>query len=216
MRRVKLLVAEDHPLMVEAIRLAFGNSGEFDVVGVADSGDEAVAAARRLQPDVVLLDLHLPGLDGIEVLHALRRADVSSKCVVLSASDTPDVVQLAFEAGACAFISKRIDPHDLPAALRQAVDQTLFQPFGTNPLIQGSRDGDVVLTERERAVLSAVAEGLSNKEIAKRLSYAEQTVKLELTHVYRKLGVSSRTEAMAVAFRRGLIDRRVVALSPLP
>lgn len=214
MRRLRLLIAEDHPLMVEAIRVVLSISGEFEIVGVAESGSEVLPLAQRLDPDVVLVDLRLPGLDGLEVLHALRKAGIGAKLVVLSARDESDVVELAFRAGACAFITKRIDPHDFPAALRQALDQTLFQPFKENPLLMDGGPPEPSLTKRELAVLNAVAEGLSNKEIAQRLSYAEQTVKLDLTHVYRKLGVSSRTEAMAVGYRRGLIDTHLVELAP--
>lgn len=200
--------------MVEAIRVVLSISGEFEIVGVAESGSEVLPLAQRLDPDVVLVDLRLPGLDGLEVLHALRKAGVGAKLVVLSARDESDVVELALRAGACAFITKRIDPHDFPAALRQALDQTLFQPFKENPLLMDGGPPEPSLTKRELAVLNAVAEGLSNKEIAQRLSYAEQTVKLDLTHVYRKLGVSSRTEAMAVGYRRGLIDTHLVELAP--
>jgi two-component system nitrate/nitrite response regulator NarP len=214
MRRLRLLIAEDHPLMVEAIRVVLSISGEFEIVGVAESGSEVLPLAQRLDPDVVLVDLRLPGLDGLEVLHALRKAGVGAKLVVLSARDESDVVELALRAGACAFITKRIDPHDFPAALRQALDQTLFQPFKENPLLMDGGPPEPSLTKRELAVLNAVAEGLSNKEVAQRLSYAEQTVKLDLTHVYRKLGVSSRTEAMAVGYRRGLIDTHLVELAP--
>jgi DNA-binding NarL/FixJ family response regulator len=206
MRRLKLLVAEDHPLMVAAIRIAFARRRDFEIVAVVESGDAVVEAALRLDPDVVLLDLRLPGIDGLEVLRALGRANVRAKRVVLSASDGSDVVQAALRAGASAFITKRIDPYDLAAALRQAVDQTLFQPFHANPLLQERRPGTDELTERERAVLTGVAAGRSNKEIAQLLSYAEQTVKLDLSRIYRKLGVSSRTGAIAVAFSRGLME----------
>jgi DNA-binding NarL/FixJ family response regulator len=214
MRRLKLLIAEDHPLMIEAIQLALSRSADFEIVGVAESGSDVVAAALKLQPDVVLLDLRMPGMDGFQVLQALRRSGATSKTVILSASEDADIVGHALHAGAHAFITKRIDPNDLPAALRQAVDQTLFQPSGSNPLVEDDASGVTSLTERELAVLTCVAKGLSNKEIAQQLSYAEQTVKLELTRVYRKLGVSSRTEAMAVAFRLGLVE--VHLLEPAP
>lgn len=214
MRRLRVLVIEDHPLMVEAIRVSVGTSGDFEIVGVAESGVEAIQQAQNLKPDVVLLDLRLPGIDGLEILRRLRRDDVDTKLVVLSANDEASVVDLALRAGACAFITKRIDPHDLPSALRQAIDQTLFQPFKSNPLIDSATSPAPELTKRELAVLRAVAEGMSNKEIASRMAYAEQTVKLDLTHIYRKLGVSSRTEAMAVAYRTGLLDGRLVEFAP--
>jgi DNA-binding NarL/FixJ family response regulator len=214
MRRLKLLMAEDHPLMVEAVHFALSITDDFEIVGVAQSGADVVEMAHGLEPDVVLLDLRLPGMDGLEILHTLSRSDIPAKVVVLSACEDPTVVDLALRAGACAFITKRIDPYDLPAALRQVLDQTLFQPFHENPLIEHDESSEPGLTDRELAVLTAVAEGLSNKQIAQKLSYAEQTVKLDLTHVYRKLGVSSRTEAMAVAYRRGLIDSRLIELAP--
>jgi DNA-binding NarL/FixJ family response regulator len=210
MRRLKLLIAEDHPLMVEALRLAASVDGGFEVVGAVASGAEVVDAAKRLEPDVILLDLRLPEVDGLEALQELRAEGIRARCVVLSALDGDEVVQRALRAGACAFIAKRIDPRDLPAALRQALDQTLFQPVAA--LGSAAAEDTGVLTERELAVLRAVADGLSNKEIAQRLSYAEQTVKLDLTHVYRKLGVSSRSEAAFVALSRGLLE----AAAPMP
>ena len=210
MRRPRLLIAEDHQLMAEAIRIALSAKDRFEVVGVAASGAEVVELALRLAPEVVLLDLRLPDVDGFEVLRRLEESDLDTKVVVLSACDEPEVVDLALRAGACAFITKRIDPHDLAAALCQALDQTLFQPLHANPLLTNGAAATPPLTERELTVLRGVAEGLSNKAIAKRLSYAEQTVKLDLGHVFRKLGVSSRTEAMAVAFRSGLLDTRSV------
>ena len=214
MRRLRVFVIEDHPLMVEAIRVALSMTDEFEIVGTVEDGAKALELATQAQADVVLLDLRLPGIDGLEILRRLNQSDLAAKLVVLSACDDAEIVDLALRAGASAFITKRIDPHDLAAALRQALDQTLFQPFRANPLLDEGGGPEPELTKRELAVLRAVAEGLSNKEIAKRMAYAEQTVKLDLTHVYRKFGVSSRTEAMAVAYRKGLLDRRLVELAP--
>src|SRR5919202_1777801 len=123
MRRRKLLIVEDHPLMVEAIRVAVDADGDFEVVGVVTDGPAAVDAVARLEPDVVLLDLRLAAGDGIDVMRELRSSAVQTKFVVLSGSDGADAVQRALGAGASAVISKRIDPHDLPGALRQAFDQ---------------------------------------------------------------------------------------------
>jgi DNA-binding NarL/FixJ family response regulator len=215
LRRLKILVAEDHPLMIEAIDLALSGVDEFEIVGVAKSGRDVAPLCRRLQPDIVLLDLRMPGLDGMQVLDAIQQAEIETKVVVLSASEEPEVIERALRAGACAFITKKIDPHDLPAALHQALEQTLFQRAQINPLLGDNGQVGSDLTERELAVLTAVGEGLSNKEIAKRLSYAEQTVKLDLTHVYRKLGVSSRTAAMAVAYREGMIDSGLKESEPV-
>jgi DNA-binding NarL/FixJ family response regulator len=215
MRPLTVLVVDDHPLMVEAIDIALSRDEEFEIVGVAVSGPQVLRLAQRLKPDLVLLDLRLPGIDGFQVIHLLRREGVEAKIVVLSACEGSEIVASALRAGASAFITKRIDPDDLPAALRQALDQTLFQqPLRVNPLIENGRRAGAPLTERELAVLTAVAQGLSNKQIAQRLSYAEQTVKLDLTHVYRKLGVSSRTEAISVAYREGMIENDMIDLAP--
>ena len=202
MRKLTVLVADDHPLMLEAIRIALAESPEFEVAGETASGADVVVLAQRLQPDLILLDLSLPEVDGLEVLRALRRSASTAQVVVLSAHEEPATVDAAFREGASAFISKRIDPGELSAALRQALDPTLFQPLRMNPLADGAGNGD--LNERELDALHALADGLSNKEIAQKLWLTEQTVKFHLSSVYRKLGVSSRTEAVAAAYERGI------------
>jgi DNA-binding NarL/FixJ family response regulator len=212
MRRLRLVIADDHPLMLEAIELALSAGNDFEIVGTAASGTDVIALTYKVDPDVVLLDLRLPDGDGWEVLRSLRGS--GAKLVVLSASDEPDVVERALRGGACAFITKRIDPHDLAAALRQALDQTLFQPFRPNPLVAAGAPVGPTLTDRELAILHGVTKGMSNRQIAERLSYAEQTVKLDLSRVYRKLGVSSRTEAMAVAYRTGLVTGSAADAAP--
>jgi DNA-binding NarL/FixJ family response regulator len=205
MRRLKVLVVEDHPMMVEAIRLALPMSGQFEVSSAIDSGSQACAVAERTRPDVILLDLQLPDVDGLDVIRALVRAGNRAKIVVFSAHESPELVDRALRAGACAFITKRIDPSDLAAALRQALDQTLYQPRYLN---QAPADParDIDLDERELQILVALCDGLSNKEIAKSLWLGEQTVKFQLTRIYRKLGVSSRTEAVVAACENGVLD----------
>jgi DNA-binding NarL/FixJ family response regulator len=201
MRKLRVLVAEDHPLMVEAVRLELGKSAEFEVVGVTESGSDVVALAKRVQPDLVLLDLSLPGVDGLEVLRTLRRDGSDAAVVVLSAYDDAGSVDNALRGGAAGFISKRIDPQDLPAALRQVLDSTLFRPLEVPS--EGPATADGGLTARELEVLRALLDGLSNKAIGERLWLSEQAVKARLTSLYRKLGASSRTEAVALAYGRG-------------
>jgi two-component system nitrate/nitrite response regulator NarL len=206
LRRLRLLVVDDHPLMVEAISLALGAHGDFEIVAVATSGAGIVPLVRRTTPDLVLLDLRMPAGDGLVALRALRQAGLDTKVIVLSALEEPELVDRAFRAGACAFIMKRIDPSDLGAAIRQALDQTLFHPLRENPLAVGADGSDADLNKRELAILNGVGAGLSNKQIAEREWLAEQTVKFHLTHIYKKLGVSSRAEAVAIACQHGLID----------
>jgi len=208
-------VVDDHPLMVEAIRLALSTNDGFEVVGVASSGAEIVPLVRRTDPNVVLLDLRMPAVDGLAALRALREAGLDTKVIVISAIEEPEVVDLVFRSGACALIIKRIDPNDLGAAIRQALDQTLFQPpLLTNSPAAAANGSGVHLSERELAILRAVGEGLSNKQIAEREWLAEQTIKFHLTRIYKKLGVSSRTEAVATAYQHGLVEDLFTAAVP--
>ena len=201
LRQLTVLVGEDHPLMVDAIKLVLAESTEFEIAGVATSAADVVTLAERVKPDLVLLDLDLPDGSGVEVLRGLQHLDKAPQVVMLSGHEESEVVDAAFRAGASAFISKRIDPWDLPAALRQTVDPTLFQPLHLNPVV-GSTAADAKLTGREQEILDALADGLTNKEIAKRLWLTQRTVKFHLSSIYRKLGVSSRTEALAVTHGR--------------
>jgi two-component system, NarL family, nitrate/nitrite response regulator NarL len=202
MAKRSVLLAEDHPLMVEAVKLALGRSADFEIIGITQSGSEVVALATRLQPDLVLLDLALPQVDGLEVLRSLRRSGSDTAVIIFSAHDDADLVDNALREGAAGFISKRINADDLPAALRQILDPTLFRPLAVTT--DGSATDHPRLSSRELEVLHALLDGLSNKAISERLSVTEQTVKALLTSLYRKLGVSSRTEAVAAAYGRGL------------
>jgi DNA-binding NarL/FixJ family response regulator len=214
MRRLTVLVGDDHPLMVEAVKLVLTESTEFEIGGVASTGADVIALAERIDPDLVLLDLELPDADGVEVLHVLKRLDNPPQVVIFSAHEGSELVDEAFGAGASAFINKRIDPWDLPAALRQTVDPTLFQPLRLNS-VDGLTPTKAKLTARELETLAALADGLTNREIAKRLWLTEQTVKFHLSSVYRKLGVSSRTEALAATYARR-VDRSRTAGSRVP
>ena len=213
MRRVTVLVAEDHPLMIEAIKMVLAESEDFEVVGVAVSGMEVAGLVEQVQPDLVLLDLDLPELHGLDVVRSLSASKSPAQVVIFSGHEEPELIDAALRGGASAFITKRIDPRDLPAALRQALEPTLFRPMKQPVLVNG--DGPVELTERELDVLSALTDGLSNKAIGKRLWLSEQTIKLHLTSIYRKLGVSSRTEAIAMAYGRNLVTSKTVG-EPAP
>jgi two-component system, NarL family, response regulator DegU len=207
MRRVTVLVAEDHPLMIEAIKIVLAESEDFEVVGVAVSGAEVVRLVDRVQPDLVLLDLSLPDLHGLDIVRSLSASKSPAQVVIFSAHEEPELIDAALRGGASAFITKRIDPRDLPAALRQALEPTLFRPTQQPVLVSGSA-APVELTERELEVLNALTDGLSNKAIGKRLWLSEQTIKFHLTSIYRKLGVSSRTEAIAAAYGQRLITSK--------
>jgi DNA-binding NarL/FixJ family response regulator len=148
----------------------------------------------------------MPGVDGLTALRALRQADIETKVIALSGLEDPELVARVLRACATAFIMKRTHPADLGAAIRQALDQTVYTALPEKPELAGGNGSKAQLNERELEILHAVGEGLSNKQIAERAWLAEQTVKFHLTHIYRKLGVSSRTEAVAAAYRSGLIE----------
>ena len=216
MRRRKLLIADDHRLMLEAIRIALIDAEEeFEVVATATRGSQVLPLVAQTQPDVVLLDLRMPEMDGLTCLDLLRTRHPNVTAIVLSGLDEPEVVRSAFTRGATAFILKHIDPRDLVSAVRQAVSGTVYQTFGAPQPAADTAPRESRLSDRELSILKALADGLSNKQIAKQLWLAEQTVKFHLTNIYRKLGVANRTEAARYAFENGLVDSpRTAALEP--
>jgi DNA-binding NarL/FixJ family response regulator len=203
---VRVLIADDHRLMVEGTKQALERAGGFEVVGEAVNGVQVLPLVRRLKPELVLLDLRMPQMDGLTCLAKIKKEFPEVRVAILSVSQDPELIQTALKRGANAYIVKSIDPDDLAAALRQALDGTVFTTAGVteDPGERAARDAG--LTERELVIVRAVARGLSNEAIAKELWVAEQTVKFHLTNIYRKLGVANRTEAARYAFEHGLVD----------
>ena len=203
---MKILIADDHPLVLAGTSEILRREEGFEVVGEARSGPEALALVSRLRPDVLLLDMRMPGLDGFACLDRVRTRHPEVKVVVLSMFADPEQAQAAFKAGACGYILKSIDCNDLASAIRQAVDGTAYHALGLPALNESTVARAAGLTERELEIVKAVARGLSNKAISKELWVTEQTVKFHLTNVYRKLGVANRTEAARWAFSHGFVD----------
>jgi NarL family two-component system response regulator YdfI len=206
MRQLRLLVADDHGLMIEAIRLALKERPEFEIVGAAESGSQVLPLVEQTKPDLVLLDLRMPGMDGLVCIRLLRERAPDVKIAVLSGADSDSMVAESLQLGASAFISKRVDPDKLPQALLDAYEGTIAQPVGRAASSESPAVVERGLTERELGVLRALGKGQSNKQIAQSLWLAEQTVKFHLTNIYRKLEVSSRTEAVHWAYRHGLLE----------
>jgi DNA-binding NarL/FixJ family response regulator len=202
---MKVLIADDHRLIVEGVRRALEEDGGFEIVGEAENGSQVLPLVSQTRPDIVVLDLHMPKVDGLICLDQIRKRFPETKVVILSVSTDEQLIQSVLKRGASAYIVKSVNPIDLPAALRQAVDRTVYQAIGL-PDESESAAKAAGLTERETAILKAVVRGLSNEAIAKELWVAEQTVKFHLTNIYRKLGVSNRTEAARLAYRQGLVD----------
>ena len=204
MQPVRLVVADDHAPMLEAVRLALRETEDIDVIGTASSGAELLELTPRLSPDVVLLDLRMPGMDGLACLDLMRERHPGVKVVVLSAVDDPQLIAGALQRGASSYVVKTVDPRDLAAAVRQAVEGTVYTGGGVLAMQSAGESELGRLTAKEQAVLRALAQGLSNRQIARELWLAEQTVKFHLTNIYKKLKVANRTEAARFAYRHGL------------
>src|SRR6186713_273135 len=207
MRRLKVLIADDHRLMLHSIRVALEADEEIEIVAEADSGTKVIPFIGQTGPDLVLLDIRMPGIDGLTVLERIRERYPHVKVAILSGVDDPSVIHAAFDRGAAAYIVKHVDPRDLPSALRQAVEGTVFQPLEALERVTNGAAEDVELTKREQTILEALQTGRSNKQIAEKLFLAEQTVKFHLTNIYRKLDVSNRTEAVRYAHDHAIVER---------
>jgi len=203
---ITVLIADDHPVVRQGISVLLGVHEDMSVVGEAADGREALDLAERLKPDVLLLDLKLPDLDGVTVLRELAERSCATRALVLtSAADQAQVI-LALRAGAAGLLYKDVDPDALVRAIRSVHDgHTLLAPdaavlLSTGPGSEGRGIGS--LTTREREVLSLLAEGRSNREIARTLGVSEKTVKTHVSSVLAKLGVADRTQAAVLAVRQ--------------
>jgi DNA-binding NarL/FixJ family response regulator len=202
---MNVLIADDHPLFLAGVRALLGREEGFTVIGEARYGPEVLPLVSRLHPDLLLLDLRMPGLDGLACLERVRARHPKLKIVVLSMCTEPEQIQAAFKRGACGYVLKSIDANDLTSAIRQAVDGTAYHAFGLPALDEDTSARLAGLTEREIEIVKAVARGLSSQAIGKELWVTEQTVKFHLTNIYRKLNVSNRTEAARWAFSQGFV-----------
>jgi DNA-binding NarL/FixJ family response regulator len=203
---MKILIADDHRLMVEGIRRALESAEDIEIVGEASLGSQVVPLVRRLNPDVVLLDMRMPHMDGLTCLDQIKKYCPKVKVIVLSVFSDPEHIQAAFNHGASGYIVKSVNPIDLSSAIRQAVDGTVFHAIGFPEATQENSAKANGLTERELTILKAVARGLSNQAIGKELWVTEQTVKFHLTNIYRKLQIANRTEAARYAYQHGLAE----------
>ena len=204
---MRVLIADDHPLILAGIKRALEEDDQFEVVAEARVGSQVLPLVSQTNPDLALLDLRMPEMDGLTCLDRIRKEHPKVKVVILSVSTDPEIVQTVLNHGAAAYIVKSVNPIDLSSALRQALEGTVFSAVG---LPEKTAQEDAVkaagLTDRETTILKALARGLSNEAIGKELWVAQQTVKFHLTNIYRKLDVKNRTEAARYAYEHGLID----------
>lgn len=210
-RRVRVVVADDHPLFRIGVSRALIGSGEIEVVGEAASGPEALDLIALHRPDVALLDLHMPGLDGAQVAAAARRDDLPTRVVILSAYDDPAQVYDALEQGAVGFVHKESAPAEIVAAVLDcAAGRDVLAPRLASGLAAEIRrraePSGPALSSREREVLKLIAAGASVPGIAKELFLSPSTVKTHVQRLYEKLGVGGQAAAVAEAMRRGLLE----------
>jgi DNA-binding NarL/FixJ family response regulator len=204
---IRVLLAEDHAVVRGGLLQLLGDLDEMEVVGAASGGVEAVALAAAHKPDVVLMDLEMPDLDGIEATRRIRAADAEVNVVVLTAFSDRSRILDAIDAGAVGYLLKDAEPDELIRGLQAAArGESPLAPKAAQALVaaRAEQQGDPELTPREQEVLALLADGLPNKLIARRLDISEKTVKAHLTRVYHQIGVTDRTQAALWAKERGL------------
>ena len=204
---IRLLIADDHPVVRDGLSAMFARDPGFEVLGEARDGAEAVKLAQALEPDVILMDLRMPGMDGLTAITELARRGVPARVLVLTTYDTDSYVLPAIEAGATGYMLKDAPRAELLRAVRAAAQgQAVLSPAVTARLMSRVRTPEPeLLSQRESQVLKLVAAGTTSREAAARLFISEATVKTHLLHIYAKLGVSDRAAAVAEAFNRGLL-----------
>jgi DNA-binding NarL/FixJ family response regulator len=209
---IRILIVDDHAVVREGLRAFLDLQDGFDVVGEAGDGDEAIATAERLRPDVVLMDLVMPRRDGIAAMRVLRERVPTARVIVLTSFLDEDKLLPALRAGAAGYLLKNAQPQELERAVRAAhAGEAVLDPVVGARLVEAlasGHDDEPIdrLTPREREVLELVGRGYPNKRIARELEVAEKTVKTHVGHVLAKLGVTDRTQAAVIAVRAGLVD----------
>ncbi len=202
--RSSVLLVDDHALLRMGVANIINQERDLYVVAEASNGAEAVTAFERHRPDVTLLDLRMPEMEGVEAVRQIRSRDPQAKVIILTTYDTDEDISRALKAGAKAYVLKDIAADALIACIHDVLaGKTYLAPAAAAKLAEGVTR--VQLTPRELSALRLMADGQSNKEIAGALGISERTVKTHLSHLFEKLGVTSRTEAVRVATRRGLV-----------
>jgi two-component system nitrate/nitrite response regulator NarL len=216
MSAIRVLLVDDHTLFRSGVRALLQRHGDFEVVGEAQDSLEGVERAATLKPDVILLDLHMPGIAGKDSVKLFLEAAPQTHIVMLTVSESAEDLLDSLRAGASGYLLKNIEPQTLVYSIRRAADgDSVVSAQMTGKLVRGlqaARDAPAqtdkdALSPREQEILSHLAKGLSNKEIARSLELAESTVKIHVQHILRKLNFSSRVQAAVYAIERGRVPR---------
>jgi len=206
---IRVLVVDDHPVVREGLISVLEDQPDLQIIGAAGSAEEALSLVRRLRPDVVLLDLELPGMGGLAAIPYLLAGSAPPRVLVFTAYDTDDRVRGALEAGAAGYLLKGVSGEEIARSVRSVYEgKTALEPriaARTLPQTRSPARQRGPLTPREREVLELVAQGLANKEIASRLGISERTVKFHIASIMDKLGAENRAQATALALQRGLL-----------
>lgn len=213
MDNIRLLIVDDHPVVRDGLTAMLKRQRDFSIVGEAKDGREAVQRASELRPDVILMDLRMPELDGVGAMREIQENDPEARFIVLTTYDSEEAIFDAINAGAKGYLLKDASRDELFRAVRAVHHgESLIQPSVTGRILdrlaQLSRQGPKVdvLSERELEVLKYMAKGSGNKEIASALSVTENTVKTHVANIFQKLGVNNRTEAVTQALQRDIIE----------
>ena len=209
---IRILIADDHPIVREGLATVLNQEEDLEVVGLAENGLEAVAVARKLCPDIILMDLQMPEMDGVEAIHQIKEEAQDIGIIILTTFDADDYIFRGIEAGARGYLLKDSPPGEVLKAIRAVYKgESLIQPRVASRLLDRFSQlarapaTEEVLSPRELEVLQLMAQSRVNKEIAAELLIGESTVKTHIVHIFNKLGVKGRTEAVTEAARRGII-----------
>jgi len=209
---IKVMIVDDHNLVREGLKAVFDQGDEIEVVGEAGSGEQAIEMVDKVKPDVILMDISMPGMNGIQATKVIRESHPDAKIVILTMLDQEGYVYEAIKAGATGYMLKSTSSDDLVNAIQTVNEgKALLHPDATAQLLKEfvslaqNKAKDYGLSNREMEVLQLLSEGKTNKEIAKSLWISEQTVKTHVAHIFDKLGTSDRTETVARALRSGLV-----------
>lgn len=208
MSPIRLLIVDDHPVVRDGLRGIFSGEPTYEVLGEAADGAEAVAMAEKLRPDVILMDLHMPGMDGVKAIRELVKRGSPARILVLTTYDQDSYVLPAIEAGATGYLLKDAPREELMRAVRAVAEgKTVLSPSVAGKLVSQVRGPQrEALSPREMEILRLIAAGNTNREIARKLFISEATVKTHLLHIYEKLGVPDRAAAVSAAYQRGLLS----------
>src|ERR687889_2779984 len=204
----RCLIVDDHTVVRHGLDLLFGDLDDLEIVGQVTNGEEALAAVESLEPEVVLMDVRLPGIDGVSAVKRIHQASPGTKFVIFSAYGDKRLLSDAIAAGARGYVMKGSPPEDLLRAIRTVAGGRAFVDPSLSPalLMTDNGEGEQPLSEREREILQLLAEGFHTEEVARRIGLSVETVKSDTKRVIAKLQADTRTHAVAIALRQAIID----------